>query len=48
MEKAEKAVAQGGIEDARRYVQLSSDISGFGRHPRLRRIAGSLMKAALQ
>jgi hypothetical protein len=48
MEKAEKAIVQGGIEDARRYLQMSSDISGFGRHPRLRRIAGSLMGAALQ
>ena len=48
MEKAEKAIVHGGIEDARRYVQMSSDISGFGRHPRLRRVAGCLTKAAHQ
>lgn len=44
MDKAEAALTQGRIEDARRYVQMSSDIPGFGRHPRLRRVAGRLQK----
>ena len=45
MEKAEKAIVQGGIEDARRYAQMSADISGFGRHPRLRRVAERLQNS---
>jgi serine/threonine protein kinase len=45
MEKAEKALVRGGIEDARRYVQMSGDIPGFGRHPRRIRLAGRLRES---
>ena len=45
VEKAESAIVRGEAEDASRYVQMAADISGFGRHPRLRRIAGRLQSS---
>lgn len=42
MEKADKAVAENRMEDARRYTQMCGDISGFRRHPELRRTLARL------
>jgi tetratricopeptide (TPR) repeat protein len=42
MDKTESAIAASRLEDARRYAQMCRDISGFGRHPRLRRALASL------
>jgi serine/threonine protein kinase len=38
MDKAECAMAENRQADAKRYAQLSGDIPGFGRHPRLSRV----------
>jgi len=45
MDKAETAIVEDRMNDARRYLQMAADISGFGRHPHLRRIAGRLQNS---
>jgi serine/threonine protein kinase len=42
MDKAETAIAENREADARRYAQMSADIQGFGRHPRLSRVLARL------
>jgi len=37
MSKADRAFHEGRLEDANRYLMMSGDIPGFGRHPRRRR-----------
>jgi serine/threonine protein kinase len=48
MSKAEKAISEGQLDDARRYLMMSGDISGFSRHPQRRRLLTSLDKFAEQ
>jgi serine/threonine protein kinase len=36
--KAEAAISEHRLDDARRYLTMSGDIPGFGRHPRRRRL----------
>jgi tetratricopeptide (TPR) repeat protein len=42
MDKAESAMAENRQADAKRYAQMSADIPGFGRHPRLGRVVARL------
>jgi serine/threonine protein kinase len=42
MGKAEMAIRAGLLDDARRYLLMSGDISGFSRHPRRRRLLSNL------
>src|SRR6266568_289 len=42
MDKAERAIAENRGADARRYAQMSADVEGFARHPRLSRVLARL------
>lgn len=48
MSKAEMAISERQLDDARRYLMMSGDISGFSRHPQRRRLLTSLEKFAEQ
>lgn len=47
MDKAETAIQEHRIEDAKRYLLMSGDISGFGRHPRRRQLSHKLKSATM-
>jgi serine/threonine protein kinase len=42
IQKADRAMAEDRDQDAMRYAQMCGDISGFGRHPQLRRTLAQL------
>lgn len=46
MEKADRAMTENKMDDARRYALMAGDIPGFGRHPRLQKIRQRISKSA--